>query len=164
MAQPPKSTGFYYINAFVLLWSSSNSLLYLCRHCRLSHIGPYILWRIFLLKMLGILSSFFFFFQVSAVYVSFGLTSVLYLRIFVFLESRCNLSWLFSPSYDLLAAIRQFVIPSETLLSPFTNEPRYVEVYIYKEPTWCNLAVCLLLTAIILYMFRTLFASILRRT
>ena len=32
---------------------------------------------------------------------------------------------------------------------------------IYKEPTWCNLAVCLLATAIILYMFRTLFASIL---
>jgi hypothetical protein len=35
---------------------------------------------------------------------------------------------------------------------------------IYKEPTWCNLAVCLLVTAIILYMFRTLFASILRST
>jgi len=27
---------------------------------------------------------------------------------------------------------------------------------IYKEPTRCNLAVCLLITAIILYMFRTL--------
>ena len=38
------------------------------------------------------------------------------------------------------------------------------EVNIYKEPTWCNLAVCLLVTAIILYMFRTLFASILRST
>ena len=35
---------------------------------------------------------------------------------------------------------------------------------IYKGPTWCNLAVCLLVTAIILYMFRTLFASILRST
>jgi hypothetical protein len=35
---------------------------------------------------------------------------------------------------------------------------------ICKEPTWCNLAVCLLVTAIILYMFRTLFASILRST
>ena len=35
---------------------------------------------------------------------------------------------------------------------------------IYKEPTWCNLAVCLLVTARILYMFRTLFASILRST
>ena len=30
---------------------------------------------------------------------------------------------------------------------------------IHKEPTWCNLAVCLLVTAILLYMFRTLFAS-----
>jgi hypothetical protein len=36
--------------------------------------------------------------------------------------------------------------------------------YIYKEPMWCNLAVCLLLTAIVLYMFWTLFASILRST
>jgi hypothetical protein len=35
---------------------------------------------------------------------------------------------------------------------------------IYKEPTWCNLAVCLLVTAILLYMFRTLSASILRST
>ena len=35
---------------------------------------------------------------------------------------------------------------------------------IYKEPTWCNLAVCLLVTAVILYMFRTLFAPILRNT
>jgi hypothetical protein len=39
-----------------------------------------------------------------------------------------------------------------------------ISQYIYKEPTWCNLAVCLLLTAIILYTFRTLFASILRST
>jgi hypothetical protein len=38
------------------------------------------------------------------------------------------------------------------------------KLILYKEPTWCNLAVCLLLTAIILYMFRTLFASILRST
>ena len=35
---------------------------------------------------------------------------------------------------------------------------------IYKEPTWCNLTVCLLVTAIILYMFRTPLASILRST
>jgi hypothetical protein len=35
---------------------------------------------------------------------------------------------------------------------------------VYEEPTWWNLAVCLLVTAIILYMFRTLFASILRST
>jgi hypothetical protein len=35
---------------------------------------------------------------------------------------------------------------------------------IYKEPTWCNLAVCLLITAITLYMFRTLIASIFRST
>jgi len=35
---------------------------------------------------------------------------------------------------------------------------------IYKEPTWCNLAVYLLVTAIMLYMFRTLFASILKST
>ena len=39
-----------------------------------------------------------------------------------------------------------------------------IYIYIYKEPTWCNLAVCLLVTAIILYMFRTLSASILRST
>jgi hypothetical protein len=37
-------------------------------------------------------------------------------------------------------------------------------IRIYKEPTWRNLAVCLLVTAIILYMFLTLFASILRST
>jgi hypothetical protein len=37
-----------------------------------------------------------------------------------------------------------------------------IYIYIHKEPTWYNLAVCLLLTAIKLYMFRTLFASILR--
>jgi hypothetical protein len=39
-----------------------------------------------------------------------------------------------------------------------------IYIYIYKEPTWCSLAVCLLLTEIILYMFRTLFASIFRST
>jgi hypothetical protein len=43
----------------------------------------------------------------------------------------------------------------------FVNKYRLI---ICKEPTWCNLAVCLLVTAIILYMFRTLFASILRST
>ena len=37
----------------------------------------------------------------------------------------------------------------------------YICIHIYKELTWCNLAVCLLVTAIILYVFRTLFASIL---
>ena len=37
-------------------------------------------------------------------------------------------------------------------------------INIYKEPTWYNLAVCLLVTAIMLYVFRTLFASILRST
>ena len=36
-------------------------------------------------------------------------------------------------------------------------------IYI-KEPTWCNLALCLFVTAILLYMFRTLFASIFRST
>jgi hypothetical protein len=45
-----------------------------------------------------------------------------------------------------------------------TNHLSNIYIYIYKEPTWCNLAVCLLLTEIILYMFRTLFASILRST
>ena len=40
----------------------------------------------------------------------------------------------------------------------------YIYIYIYKERTWCNLAVCLLVTAILLYMFRTLFASIIRST
>ena len=33
----------------------------------------------------------------------------------------------------------------------------YIILTIYKEPTWCNLAVCLLVTAIMLYTFRTLF-------
>ena len=37
-----------------------------------------------------------------------------------------------------------------------------ISLNIYKEPTRCNLAVYLLVTAIMLYMFRTLFASILR--
>jgi len=44
---------------------------------------------------------------------------------------------------------------------------KWVNIYyinICKEPTRCNLAVCLLVTAILLYMFRTLFASILRST
>jgi len=36
-------------------------------------------------------------------------------------------------------------------------------IYI-KEPTWCSPAVCLLVIAILLYMFRMLFASILRST
>ena len=39
-----------------------------------------------------------------------------------------------------------------------------LSINVYKEATWCNLAVCLLVTAIIPYMFRTLFASILRST
>jgi hypothetical protein len=41
--------------------------------------------------------------------------------------------------------------------------PKYT-VFVYKEPTRCSLAVCLLVTAILLYMFRTLSASILRST
>ena len=44
------------------------------------------------------------------------------------------------------------------------KKPKCVWLNIRKEPTWCNLAVCLLITAILLYMFRTLFASILRST
>ena len=36
-------------------------------------------------------------------------------------------------------------------------------IYI-KEPTRCSLAVCLFVTAVLLYMFRTLFASIFRST
>jgi hypothetical protein len=53
--------------------------------------------------------------------------------------------WLLRPLVDFICKIRFNII-------------------IYKEPTWCNLAVCLLVTAIILYMFRTLFASIPRST
>ena len=37
-------------------------------------------------------------------------------------------------------------------------------VHIYKEPTLCNLTVCLLVAAILLYMFRTLSVFILRIT
>ena len=50
------------------------------------------------------------------------------------------------------------------LLVPKTTAPVKRDSYIYKEPTWCNLTVCLLVTAILLYMFQTLFASILRST
>ena len=41
---------------------------------------------------------------------------------------------------------------------------KFITGNIYNKPTWRNLAVCLLVTAIMLYMFRTLFASILRST
>ena len=69
--------------------------------------------------------SYFIFFdivQVSAADVSNGLTSVLYIRIFVFMESSCDLGWLFSPKYDLLEAVGSvwFIL---TLL-PVTNVPR----------------------------------------
>ena len=58
--------------------------------------------------------------QVSAADLSNGLTSVLYVRIFVFMENGCDLSWLFSPKYDLLEA-RCCVIYSETLVLPVTK-------------------------------------------
>ena len=37
-----------------------------------------------------------------------------------------------------------------------------IELYIWGKTTWCSLAVCLLATAILLYMFRSLFSSIFR--
>ena len=58
----------------------------------------------------------------------------------------------------------QFRIVTTTLNWILCLSFRASYVNIYKKPTWCNLAVCLLVTAIILYMFRTLFASILRST
>jgi len=118
---------FITLTIFHSLSSSSSSLLYLFCHCPLSHIGPNILWRTFLSKIFSLLSSFFVVVQVSVAYVNFSLTSVWYTRIFVFLEGSCDLSWLFSPKYDLLAAIRWFVISSETSLLPVTNEPRQVK-------------------------------------
>ena len=39
-------------------------------------------------------------------------------------------------------------------LTEFFLEWEMFQANIYKEPTWCNLAVCLLVTAIMLYMFR----------
>ena len=82
----------------------------------------------FLLKILSLLSSFFVIVQVSVAYTNTGLLSVIYIRIFVFLESSCDLSQLLSPKYDLYAAIRQMVISSETLLLPVTNEPKEVKL------------------------------------
>ena len=80
------------------------------------------------MKILSLLSLSFVTVQVSVAYVTIGLTSVLYVRIFVFLESSCDLSRSFSPKYDLLVTIKWLVISSETLLSPVTNEPRYVKL------------------------------------
>ena len=68
--------------------------------------------RIFLLEIISVFSSFFVLVHVSVAFVSIGLTNVLYRRIFVFLEINCDLNWLFIPKYDLLAAIRQFIISS----------------------------------------------------
>ena len=105
---------FTRLTTFGLLYRSSDSLFYLFYHCPFSHIEPYILRRIFLSKILGLLASFFVIVQDSAAYISNGLTSVLYIRIFVFLDRSCDLKWLCSPKYDLLAAIRRFVFSSET--------------------------------------------------
>jgi hypothetical protein len=124
---------FITLTIFSSLWSSSNSLLYHFCHCPLLHIGPYILQRIFLMKNVSILSLCFVAVQVSVAYVSNGLTSVLYIRIFVFLERSCDLSWIFSPKCDLFAAIRWSVISSETLLSPVTNDPRYVKLSLLSK-------------------------------
>jgi hypothetical protein len=73
---------------------------------------------------------------------------------------------------NLLLAYHNFAIyfqnkECQHYTTPYGNPTvcfTFFSTCIYKEPTWCNLAVCLLLTAIILYMFRTLFASIFRST
>jgi hypothetical protein len=57
--------------------------------------------------------------------------------------------------------VRSFTLHGKSKLQAVTSNCLVITyhsvcVYIYKEPTWCNLAVCLLVTAIILYMFRTL--------
>ena len=76
------------------------------------------------------------------VFVSIGLTHALYIRIFVFLESSCDLRRIFCPKYDLLASIRWSVISSEKLLSPVTNEPRYKKlILLLNKPTRCSWAV-----------------------
>jgi len=46
--------------------------------------------------------------------LSIGFTSNLYIRVFVFLESDCDLNRLFSLKHDLLTAIRRFVISSNS--------------------------------------------------
>jgi hypothetical protein len=125
MARSPQPNGFYNANYVRFLVNSFNSILYLIRHCPLSHIGPNILRSIFLSKINIFLTSFFVLVQVSVAYVIIGYTSILYIRTSLFLEIMCDLNCIFSPKYDLLAAIRLFVISSETLLSPFNNESRY---------------------------------------
>jgi len=67
--------------------------------------------------------------------VSNGLTKVLYTRIIVFLESSCDLRHLFCPKYDLLTATRRYVISSETLFSPVTNEPEYAKLSTFSKLT-----------------------------
>ena len=106
MAYPPQFIGFYYI-IFGPLYSSSSSLWYLFRHCPLLHVGPYIIQRIFLLKILSLLSSFFVLVQVSVAHVNIDFSV---------------------QNMILLAAIRQFVVSSETLLLPVTNESRQVKL------------------------------------
>ena len=91
---------FITLSIFDSMYSYSNSLMFLFRHCPLSHIGPYTLRRIFLSKIFSLLSSIFVVVQISAACVSNGLTSVLYIRIFVFLVSSSDLSGHFSPKYD----------------------------------------------------------------
>ena len=102
MTHPPQATEFYYINYFwFIVKLSCTSLLYLFHQCPPLHTGTNILQRIFLLKVLSLLSSFFVIIQVSAAYVGTGLTSVLYIWISVFLESNCDLKCLFSPKWSI---------------------------------------------------------------
>ena len=126
MARPPQSTGFYYIN---YIWFVVK--LFIFSFVSLPPLPSLAYWTIYSAKDFlfeDTPCSFFFIVQVSAAYARIRLTSVLYITILVFLESSCELSWLFSPKYDLLAAIRRFVISSETLFSPFNKEPSYAKL------------------------------------
>jgi len=92
MARPSQSIGFYYVH---YVWFIVNlfqfSIVQLPPLPSLAYQTKYST-RIFLPKILSLLSSFFVIVQVSTVYVSIGPASVLYVRIFVFLENNCYLS------------------------------------------------------------------------
>ena len=62
-------------------------------------------------------------------------------------------------SYQPFKHFFRFTVRSQIFLVSrnklFYSKVIDILIYIYKEPTWCNLAVCLLVTAIILYMSYT---------
>ena len=86
-----------------------------------------------------------------------------FVRSYLYRNTCCGSQYITHHWYNLLKCT-WLIWPKPIRNSKERGTEQYLIRSICKEPMWCNLAVCLLVTAIILYMFRTLFASILRIT